>query len=43
MGFFKESYTPTFRGFNSFYGFYSGGEDYFKHTAGAYFDFRRDK
>ena len=22
LGFYKENYTPTFRGFNSFYGFY---------------------
>ena len=34
--------TPTFRGFHSFRGFYSGGEDYFTHqTTGAY-DFRHD-
>lgn len=24
LGFFQEEYTPTFRGFDSFYGFYSG-------------------
>eukprot|EP01051_Picozoa_sp_SAG22_P004955 SAG22_NODE_281_length_13064_cov_13.367605_8_plen_584_part_00 len=40
-GFFTEEYTPTFRGFQSFYGFYTGGEDYFSHNAGGY-DFRRD-
>ena len=26
-------FTPTFRGFDSFVGFYSGGEDYFKHES----------
>jgi hypothetical protein len=40
-GFYKEELTPTFRGFQSFYGFYTGGEDYFTHNAGGY-DFRRD-
>ena len=24
--------TPTFRGYNSFHGFYSGGQDYFTHS-----------
>ena len=24
-------YTPTFRGYSSFYGFYAGGQDYFTH------------
>lgn len=41
LGFTSWEHTPTFRGFESFVGFYSGGEDYFEHTAGA-FDFRRD-
>ena len=26
--------TPTYRGFESFYGFYTGGEDYFTHSTG---------
>lgn len=42
LGFYKSAFTPTFRGFDSFYGFYSGGEDYFKHNAGHGYDFRRD-
>jgi arylsulfatase B len=33
---------PTFRGYNSFLGFYSGGEDYFSHEAGGAFDFHND-
>jgi hypothetical protein len=36
MGFYKWDYTPTFRGFNSFLGFYSGGEDYFTHMTDGY-------
>ena len=43
LGFYKWEMTPTFRGFNSFYGFYGGGEDYFKHESSGYYDFRRDK
>lgn len=42
LGFYKWDYTPTFRGFESFYGFYSGGEGYFSHGAGKGYDFRRD-
>eukprot|EP01084_Bolivina_argentea_P300924 519002_1 len=41
-GFYKWSYTPTYRGFKSFYGYYSGGEDYFTHKAGGYYDFHDD-
>ena len=44
LGFYKWGFTPTFRGFQSFVGFYSGGEDYFTHQAGSgAYDFRRDK
>ncbi|KAH9369668.1 hypothetical protein HPB48_007635 [Haemaphysalis longicornis] len=32
LGYFKEEYTPTFRGFDSFYGYYNGEEDYYNHT-----------
>ena len=32
-GFYSWEHTPTFRGFDSFLGFYGGGEDYFTHTA----------
>eukprot|EP00730_Choanoeca_flexa_P012448 TRINITY_DN4284_c0_g1_i1.p1 TRINITY_DN4284_c0_g1~~TRINITY_DN4284_c0_g1_i1.p1 ORF type:complete len:569 (+),score=147.90 TRINITY_DN4284_c0_g1_i1:3-1709(+) len=42
MGFYKWAYTPTFRGFNSFLGFYSGGEDYFQHTTSGAYDMHRD-
>ena len=35
--------TPTFRGFQSFYGFYHGSEDYFSHSHGGGYDFRYDR
>ncbi|KAM7296263.1 arylsulfatase B-like [Ixodes scapularis] len=31
LGYYKESYTPTRRGFDSFYGYLNGGEDYYDH------------
>jgi len=43
LGMMTYEYTPTFRGFTSFYGYYSGGEDYFQHTNGGAYDLRRDK
>ena len=39
LGFHKTPYTPTFRGFSSFYGYYEGSEDYFQHTTSGGFDF----
>lgn len=39
LGFYKTEYTPTFRGFSSFYGYYEGMEDYFTHTKGGGYDF----
>jgi len=42
LGFVSYAHTPTFRGFESFYGFYGGGEDYFVHRQHQAFDFRRD-
>ena len=35
--------TPTFRGFDSFYGFYGGGQDYFKHFSEGGYDMRYDR
>ncbi|XP_057307731.1 arylsulfatase B-like isoform X1 [Hydractinia symbiolongicarpus] len=32
LGFFAKEYTPTYRGFDSFYGFYSGKADYWYHA-----------
>lgn len=31
QGFFNESYTPVGRGFDSFFGFYDGGQSYYTH------------
>ena len=32
LGMYKWEYTPTYRGFDSFYGYYDGAEDYFYHN-----------
>ena len=42
LGFCKEAFTPTKRGFDSFVGFYTGAETYFNHSRGGYYDFRRN-
>eukprot|EP00438_Fugacium_kawagutii_P030153 Skav235175 [mRNA] locus=scaffold721:218084:219574:- [translate_table: standard] len=42
LGFFKTEYTPTFRGFDSFYGLYEGAEDYFKHWRNGGYDLHRE-
>eukprot|EP00937_MAST-01D_sp_MAST-1D-sp2_P004313 g4313.t1 len=34
--------APSFRAFDSFIGFYSGGKDDFTYVAGSAYDFRRD-
>jgi len=31
LGYYKYEHTPTFRGFDSFYGYFTGSEDYFSH------------
>jgi hypothetical protein len=31
LGFCNEAYLPTRRGFDTFYGFYAGSQDYFTH------------
>lgn len=40
LGFCKWKYTPTGRGFDSFMGFYTGAQDYYKHTRNGGYDFR---
>ncbi|KAK3756617.1 hypothetical protein RRG08_045129 [Elysia crispata] len=40
LGFCKWECTPTYRGFDSFYGFYSGGEDYYTHVYPNGYDYR---
>jgi arylsulfatase A-like enzyme len=42
LGYAKWEFTPTFRGFDSFYGFYRGGEDYFLHSSKGAYDLRYD-
>jgi arylsulfatase B len=42
LGMSAWEYTPTFRGYNSFHGFYSGGQDYFSHTADGGYDMHID-
>lgn len=46
LGSFKKEYTPTYRGFDSHLGFWTGHQDYFDHTNGESgtwgFDMRRN-
>lgn len=42
LGMSRWEYTPTFRGFDSFHGYYSGGQDYFTHTESGGFDLHID-
>ncbi|KAL3843148.1 hypothetical protein ACJMK2_021100 [Sinanodonta woodiana] len=40
LGFCNWKYTPTFRGFDTFTGYYNGAEDYYTHVRGDGYDFR---
>ncbi|XP_048776294.2 arylsulfatase B-like [Ostrea edulis] len=40
LGNCKDEVTPTYRGFNSFYGFYGGAEHYYTYKSGSHKDFR---
>eukprot|EP00927_Polykrikos_kofoidii_P058245 TRINITY_DN5263_c0_g1_i1.p1 TRINITY_DN5263_c0_g1~~TRINITY_DN5263_c0_g1_i1.p1 ORF type:complete len:519 (-),score=53.10 TRINITY_DN5263_c0_g1_i1:136-1692(-) len=42
LGLTTWQHTPTFRGFESYVGYYTGGEGYFTHTTSGLYDFRRD-
>lgn len=33
LGHFKKEYTPLYRGFDSHFGYWSGHQDYYDHTA----------
>ena len=35
VGMHKWEYTPTYRGFDTFFGFYNGAENYYTHSVGA--------
>ncbi|XP_078610513.1 arylsulfatase B-like isoform X2 [Branchiostoma floridae x Branchiostoma japonicum] len=43
LGFCNWNYTPTYRGFDSFYGYYNGAEDYYTHVVANGLDLRDDK
>jgi hypothetical protein len=43
LGYACWGYTPTFRGYSSFYGFYSGGQDYFQHGSKNDLDFHLEE
>lgn len=43
LGFYEWPYTPTYRGFDSFYGFYVGAEDHFNHERYGIVDLRDNK
>ncbi|XP_060599619.1 arylsulfatase J-like [Ruditapes philippinarum] len=40
LGYCNWKYTPTYRGFDSFFGFYAGSESYYNHTKSTSYDFR---
>lgn len=35
LGFYKKDYTPTYRGFDSHFGYWQGMQDYYDHTVHA--------
>ena len=43
LGYNRWAYTPTYRGFDTFYGFYNYGEDHFSHKIYDKLDFRDNK
>ena len=43
LGFFEWPYTPTYRGFDTHYGFFVGAEDHFTHQREGILDFRDNK
>lgn len=43
LGFYNWDSTPTYRGFDTFYGFYNGAEDHYTHVQSRFLDFRDNK
>ena len=43
LGFYEWPYTPTYCGFDSFYGFYTGSEDHFNHEKYGILDLHDNK
>ena len=43
LGFYNWDSTPTYRGFDTFYGFYNGAEDHYMHVLSHFLDFRDNK
>ena len=43
LGYNKWEYTPTYRGFDTFYGYYNGAEDHYSHKVLKILDFRDNK
>ncbi|ESO91396.1 hypothetical protein LOTGIDRAFT_182669 [Lottia gigantea] len=40
LGYCNWNCTPTYKGFDTFFGYYNGAEDYFQHTMGPFYDLR---
>ena len=43
LGFYNWDSTPTYRGFDTFYGFYNGAEDHYTHVESHFLDFHDNK
>lgn len=43
LGYHKWEYTPTYRGFDTFYGFYNGWGDHYSHEIDNILDLRDNK
>lgn len=43
LGYHKWEYTPTYRGFDTFYGFYNGWGDHYSHEIDKILDLRDNK